>query len=130
MIANSPYQNYQQNAIMSASPEELTTMLYNRLIKDLKLALEAILNGNINNAHNLITHAQEIISHLINTLDTNYEVGKNLNIMYDYMYRRLVEANIKKDANIVIEVTGYAEEIRNTWVEAIKLVKSGVNAGG
>ena len=129
MIAKSPYQNYQQNAIMSASPEELTTMLYNRLLKDLKLTQEAIQNRDISVAHNSMTHAQEIISHLMNTLDTSYEVGQNLYSMYDYMNHRLVEANLKKDADILLEVTGYAEEIRNTWVEAVKQVKSGVPVG-
>ncbi len=115
---------------MSASPEELITMLYNRLLKDLKLTQEAMQKKNIPNAHNAITHAQEIISHLMSTVDTGYEVGQNLHSMYDYMNRRLVEANLKKDADILLEVMGYAEEIRNTWVEAVRQLKSGVPVGG
>lgn len=130
MIAKSPYQNYQQNAIMSAGPEELTTMLYNRLVKDLKLAQGAAEKKNIQLAHNSITHAQEIIVHLMNTLDTGFEVGQNLNLMYDYMNRRLLEANLKKDKEILREITGYAEEIRDVWVQAMKQVKTGVSVGG
>ncbi|GAB6180180.1 flagellar export chaperone FliS [Desulfotomaculum defluvii] len=129
MIAKDPYKNYQQNAIMSAGPEELTTMLYNRLVKDLKLAQGHITNKEIQLAHNCITHAQDILNHLLNTLDTSVEVGKNLEQMYDYMNRRLVEGNLKKDNLILQEVTGFAEEIRDTWVQAVKQVKTGVSLG-
>lgn len=126
MIAKDPYRNYQQNAIMSAGPEELTTMLYNRLVKDLKLAQENITRKDIQAAHNAITHGQEIINHLRNTLNTDLEIGKNLETMYEYMNRRLVEANIKKDTGILQEITGYAEGIRDAWVQAVKLAKQGV----
>ena len=126
MIAKDPYRNYQQNAIMSAGPEELTTMLYNRLVKDLKLSQENINRKDIQGAHNAISHAQEIVNHLMNTLNTDFEIGKNLEAMYDYMNRRLVEANMKKDTTILQEITGYAEEIRDTWVQAVKLSRQGV----
>ncbi|ABO50925.1 flagellar protein FliS [Desulforamulus reducens MI-1] len=129
MIAKNPYSNYQQNAIMSAGPEELTTMLYNRLVKDLKLAQGHIEQKEIQLAHNNITHAQDILDHLMNTLDTSVEVGKNLELMYDYMSRRLVEGNLKKDKEILQEVAGFAEEIRDTWVQAVKQVKTGVSVG-
>lgn len=126
VIAKDPYRSYQQNAIMSAGPEELTTMLYNRLVKDLKLAQENIGRKDIQGAHNSITHAQDILSHLMNTLNTDLEIGQNLEVMYDYMNRRMVEANAKKDVTILQEVTGYAEEIRDTWVQAVKLARQGV----
>ncbi|SHF37542.1 flagellar export chaperone FliS [Desulforamulus putei] len=129
MIAKDPYKSYQQNAILSAGPEELTTMLYNRLVKDLKLAQEAVDKKDIQSAHQAIIHAQDIIAHLMNTLDTRYEVGQNLNLMYDYMNRRLLEANLKKDKEILQEITGYAEEIRDTWVQAVKQVKTGASVG-
>ncbi|SHK30437.1 flagellar export chaperone FliS [Desulforamulus aeronauticus] len=127
MIAKDPYKNYQQNAIMCAGPEELTTMLYNRLVKDLKLAQAHTAQKEIQLSHNCITHAQDILNHLINTLDTSIEVGQNLEQMYDYMNRRLVEGNLKKDVEILQEVAGFAEEIRDTWVQAIKQAKLGAS---
>lgn len=129
MLAKNPYQNYQQNSIMSARPEELTTMLYNRLVKDLKLANEAITKNDSQMSHNAIIHAQEILNHLMITLDTSLEVGQNLNLMYDYMSRRLMEANMKKDSAMVNEVCGFAEEIRDTWVLALKQLRAGVAVG-
>ncbi|AQS59833.1 flagellar export chaperone FliS [Desulforamulus ferrireducens] len=126
MLAKDPYKNYQQNAILSAGPEELTTMLYNRLVKDLKLAQEQVTKKDYPAANGSICHAQDIISHLRNTLNIELEVGKNLEMMYEYMNRRLIEANVKKDIEILREITGYAEEIRDTWVQAVKLSRQGV----
>ena len=126
MIAKNPYQNYQHNAVSGARPEELTTMLYNRLLKDINFASAGIQNKDIQTAHNSIMHAQDIINHLMNTLDDSYDVSRGLNLLYEYMNRRLTEANIKKDTGILQEIGGMAEEIRDTWVRAVKLTRSDV----
>ena len=117
------YQNYQQNAVISATPEELVTMLYNRLIKDIKVAIMAVQKSNIEAANKAILHAQDILIHLMGTLNTQIEVGNSMMLMYDYMNRRLAEANIKKDREILQEIQSYAEEIKDTWVTAMKQVK-------
>ena len=117
------YQNYQQNAVISAGPEELVTMLYNRLIKDIKVAMIAVQKSNIEATNKAILHAQDILIHLMGALNTQIEVGNNLMLMYDYMNRRLAEANINKDMEILQEIQGYAEEIRDSWVTAMKQVK-------
>jgi flagellar protein FliS len=51
------------------------------------------------------------------------EMASGLMKLYDYMYRRLIEANIKKDAAIATEVLGFAEEIKETFEEAYRLTK-------
>lgn len=124
MINKSPYQNYQQNAILSAGPEELTTMLYSRLVKDLKQASDCIATGDIEAAHKSIVHAQDIIIHLMNTLNKDLEIGKNYDLLYEYMNHRLIEADLKKDVSILAEIRGFAEELRDAWVQAVKIVKS------
>ncbi|HPD00946.1 MAG TPA: flagellar protein FliS, partial [Acetivibrio sp.] len=55
--------------------------------------------------------------------DMQYEISEELFSLYEYMNRRLLEANIKKDKQILEEVTGYAEELRDTWAQAMKLAK-------
>jgi flagellar protein FliS len=55
----------------------------------------------------------------------NYEISKSFDSIYEYMYRRLVDANIRKDKAILEEVLGYAKELRDTWQEAMKLAKRG-----
>jgi flagellar protein FliS len=98
-------------------------MLYNGLVKFLMQAQDAFDIDSIEKANNSILRAQAIISEFQATLNKQYEVANNLELLYDYMYRRLVEANIKKDKSIVEEILGYAKELRDTWAQAMKIAK-------
>jgi flagellar protein FliS len=121
MAVNNPYQSYQANAVQTASPGELTLMLYNGCLKFIKLARKAIEEKNIEEKNTNLLKAQKIIQELMVTLNMDYEVAKNMMMMYDYIYRRLVEANIKADAAILDEVEEYVTEFRDTWKQVIQL---------
>ena len=118
------YENYQRDAIMTASPEKLTLMLYDGAIKFCNLALIGLENGNMEIAHTNIVKAQNIIVEFISTLDHKYPVAESFAIMYDYIYRRLVEANLEKNPEILKEALGFIREMRNTWEEAMNLAKN------
>lgn len=114
------YQQYQQSSIMTASPEELTLMLYNGAIKFINLAKIHIENKEIEKANNAIKRAQDIIMELNNTLDMKYEISNNLRSIYTFIMEKLLDANIKKDNKFLDEALPLIEEIRDTWKEAIK----------
>ncbi len=117
------YTKYQQNSVYTSSPQDLTLMLYNGLVKFLNLAIREIEEKSVEKANSNIIRSQEIIDEFICTLDMDYEVSKGLAAIYDYMNRQLIEANIKKDKQILEEVRGYAEELRDTWAAAMKVIK-------
>ena len=117
------YQQYKQNTVNTSTPQELTLMLYNGLVRFLKLACQGIEEADIEKANNNIIKSQNIILEFMSTLDMQYEISEELFSLYEYMNRRLLEANIKKDKQILEEVTGYAEELRDTWAQAMKLAK-------
>lgn len=116
--------SYANNAILTASPEELTLMLYNGAIKFCNKAIYAIEKGNIEDAHNFNIRVQDIIQEFQLTLKKEYEVSKGLELMYEYMLARLLEANMNKDASILEEVNSYLRELRDTWKEAMTLAKN------
>ena len=118
-----PYQQYQQNAVNTATPQELTLMLYNGLVRFLKTAHQGIEEKDIEKASNNLIKSQNIVIEFMCTLDMQYEVSHSLYAIYEYMSARLLEANIKKDKAIVEEVIGYAEELRDTWMQAMKAAK-------
>jgi flagellar protein FliS len=128
MFTNKGYNQYKENSVNTATPEELTLMLFNGLVKFLMQSQTAIEAKNIEKSNNGIIRAQAIVKEFQATLDMNYEVSENLDSIYDYMYRRLVEANVKKDSSIVAEVLGYAKDLRDTWAQAMKLAKHPVPA--
>jgi flagellar protein FliS len=125
-----PYQQYKENSILTASPEELVLMLYNGILRFTEEAKIAIGNKNFERANNSIIRAQDIVSELSATLNMEYDISKNLYSMYDYIMRRLIEANLKKDINILDEVKGLVKDLKEAWSEALNRVRSKVYAKG
>ncbi|MFI8491464.1 flagellar export chaperone FliS [Peribacillus butanolivorans] len=121
MAINNPYQSYQQNSVNTASPGELTLMLYNGCLKFIILGKKAIAEKNFQEKNTNLIKAQKIIQELMVTLKMDLAISKELMSLYDYLNRRLIEANIKSDLDILEEVEGFVMEFRDTWKEAIQL---------
>ncbi|MDT0162169.1 MULTISPECIES: flagellar export chaperone FliS [Bacillus] len=121
MATKNPYQSYQQNSVTTASPGELTLMLYNGCLKFIVQAKKAIADKNIEAKNTNIQKAQNIIRELMVTLNMDQEVSQNMMSLYDYMNRQLIEANLKSDAAILDEVEGLVTEFRDTWKEVIQV---------
>lgn len=128
MVHNNPYNQYKENSIYTASPEELTMMLYNGLVKFLMQAKSSLEEKDIQKSNNSIIRAQDVIAEFQSTLDMKYEISHNLYALYDYMQRQLVQANVKKDVEKLEEVLGFAKELRDTWAEAMKIAKQNPNS--
>lgn len=114
---------YKQNSVTTASPGELTLMLYNGCLKFLTKAKKAIEDKNIEERNNNIQRAQAIIYELMSTLNMDIEISKEMLPLYDYMTRRLTDANVKNDIAIIEEVEGLVTEFRDTWKEVIKITR-------
>ena len=112
---------YKSNSIQTASPAELTLMLYDGAIKFCNIALGAIEKKDIQKANTNIIKAQKIITEFRCTLDFKYPVAQDFERVYDYIYRRLVEANIHKDAEVLEDALKYIREMRDTWKEVMRL---------
>lgn len=121
MAVNNPYQSYQQNSVNTASPGELTLMLYNGCLKFINLAKQAIQTNDIQAKNTNIQKAQNIVQELMVTLNMDLEVSKNMMSLYDYMNRRLIDANIKNDTSILEEVEGLVTDFRDTWKQVIQV---------
>lgn len=130
MAAQSSAHNaYKQNSVTTASPGELTLMLYNGCLKFLTIAKKAMLDKNIEAKNTNLQKAQAIITELMVTLDMNVPISKEIQPLYDYMNRRLLEANIKNDSAIIDEVAGLVTEFRDTWKEVILLNRQQQHTG-
>ncbi len=122
-MANNAYSQYANNKILTASPAELTLMLYEGAIKFCNIAIMAIENGDIMKAHNNIMKVQRIIEEFQITLDFKYPVANDFNNVYTYLIKRLREANITKDKEILEEVNGHIRTMRDTWKEVMRLAR-------
>lgn len=125
MNTSNAYSAYRNNSINFASKEQLLLMLLDGAVKFSKISRQAIIDKDIQKAHDNITKTQDIFYELMVTLDVNQagEWGQQLMSIYNFIVRRLGEANIKKDTVIMDEIIPLIEDIRNTWNEAYKLSK-------
>lgn len=121
LATQNAYNAYQQNSITTASPGELTLMLYNGCIKFIHQAKKGIETNNIENRNLYVQKAQAILTELMSTLNMDVPVAKEMFNLYEYMHFRLTQANIKNDSGILDEVERLVTEFRDTWKEVIKI---------
>jgi len=115
---------YQGNKINTASPAELTLMLYEGAIKFCNLALMAIEEEDVMKAHTNIMKAERIVEEFRATLNHKYPVAEDFEQVYLIIYDRLVRANIKKDPELLNEAVGYLREMRDVWKQVMKVAKT------
>ncbi|MGN0167811.1 MAG: flagellar export chaperone FliS [Acetatifactor sp.] len=120
MALPNAYAQYNNSKILTASPAELTLMLYEGAIKFCNIAILAIEQKNIEKAHTNIIKTERIIDYFRQTLDMSYPVAEDFERVYSYLSRRLTEANIKKDKEILEEVNQHLHTMRDTWNEVMK----------
>ena len=116
-----PYEQYTRNKIMTASPAELTLLLYEGAIKFCNIAIMSIEQNDMDKAHANIMKTQRILEEFRNTLDRKYPVWEDFDRIYVYLLQRLFEANVSKDKEILEEVNTHLRSVRDTWKEVMKV---------
>lgn len=119
MSVQNAYNAYKQNSVTTASPGELTLMLYNGCLKFLHQSKTAIEKNQYELKNTYIQKAQAIISELMVTLNMDIEISKNMMALYEYMYHQLSVANMKLDIKIIEEVEVLVTEFRDTWKQVM-----------
>jgi flagellar protein FliS len=119
MNLTNPYEKYREQSVMAASPGQLTLMLYEGCLKFLKIAVTSIENKNIEEAHNNLIKAGDIISELMATLDTRYEIASHMMSLYIFILNEIKETNIRKDAEKLTVVIDLVKEFRDAWKQAL-----------
>lgn len=117
------YAQYNNSKIMTASPAELTLMLYEGAIKFCNIAIIAVEQKDIEKAHNNIIKTERIIDYFRQTLDMKYPVAQDFERVYTYLARRLLQANMKKDKEILEEVNQHLRDMRDTWKQVMEANK-------
>jgi len=122
MYNTSGVQSYQQigveSAVMNASPHQLIVMLFDGAHSALvraRLFLEA---GQMPEKGEALSKAINIIDNGLKAglnMDVDSELPGNLTALYDYMVRRLLQANLRNDVEAIVEVEGLLNNIADAW---------------
>lgn len=119
MAIPAAYAQYNNSKVLTASPAELTLMLYEGAIKFCNIAIMAIEKKEIEKSHINIVKVENIVNYLQSTLDMKYPVAQDFDRIYVYLQQRLMQANVKKDPEILREVCGHLRSVRDTWKEVM-----------
>ena len=115
---DNPSNEYLRNAVMTATPEQLQLMLYDGAIRFTKQGIEGIRAGKWEDAFNGFTRAQKIVLEMLNALnyDVNRELCERMAGLYNFIYRKLIEASVGRDPEPAGEALRVIEYQRQTWV--------------
>jgi len=122
-VKSNPYTKMSEDKIYSATKEELTLMLYEGALRFANQALVALDNNDFLKVNELLLRTQDIIREFQLTLKDEYEISKNFRALYDYIFRLLIDANVKKTKEPLEEARDFIREFRDMWKEAMKVAR-------
>jgi len=115
------YGAYKRVQTATSTPAGLISLLYDGLLTRLRRAQTAIVATDYEIANEQLNVAQAIVLELIASLDHSYgDIPRQLSALYEYMYQRLVRANIDKDVEPIREVEGHVMQIAEAWAVAAR----------
>ncbi|MCR5154593.1 MAG: flagellar export chaperone FliS [Lachnospiraceae bacterium] len=120
MAVNNAATYYQGTKVNTASPAELTLMLYEGAIKFCNIALLGFETGDTEKVNNNVIKVQKIITEFRATLDFKYPTAKDFDVVYEYIASLLVQANVKKDPEYLEKALEQIREMRDLWKEIMK----------
>ena len=120
MPATNPYARYQQTAVKTADRGDLLILTYEALLRWLGRADEAIDAGNVVDAHQALIAAQDLVVNLSSSVDLDQgPVGAHLVLLYDYIARELIKANVEKNKAIIASIRELLTPLLDAWRTAV-----------
>ena len=111
---------YRRQQILNAPPEQLTLLLYNGCLRFIDEGMTELEEKKYEASNVSLQKAQRIISEFRLTLNMEYEISHQLLPLYNYVYDRLVEGNMRSDTSKLNEAKEIISELRDAWVGAMK----------
>lgn len=124
MALPNAYAQYNNSRIMTASPAELTLLLYEGAIKFGNIAIVKMEQKDVEGAHKNIVKVEKIIDYLRETLDMKYAVAEDFERIYVYLSRRITDSMVSKDPKDMEEVVKHLRSVRDNWKEVMKKAKA------
>lgn len=121
MVNANPYQQYKAQSLSTMTAGELLITLYDEVIKRVKQGILALDEKNFEMGQNSIYKAQDIVRYLTTTLNDQYAVSQELTQLYNFFHAQLVEANVRRDVEVLRSILPMLEELRDTWKQADKM---------
>ena len=123
MAQRNPYATYANNKVASATPAELTLMLYEGAIKFCNLAKIDLEKNEYGDSIGHIQRARDIIVELQSTLDFKYPVARDFDNIYRYIFELMAKVNRDHDMEVLEELLKELRELRDIWKQIMRTAK-------
>ena len=124
VLTTNPYEQYRQQGVMTASPGELIVMLYDGCIRQMKIAILTLTDGNDDAANTALLKCQAIVQELSRSLDRRYEISVELFRIYDYVEEVLFNTFQTRNAEDLRPLVEIMQELHDAWVEASRSTRA------
>lgn len=118
------YDQYKSQSIQTLTPGERIVVLYEQVILNIKMAVSDIEGNRICEAHNRIIKTQNIFLYLLDSLDFDFPISKDLMALYEHLYHSLVKANTDKDVDLLHRIEAISIQMKETWEKANDIVRT------
>ena len=118
------YQAYKQQSVMTMTQGEMLNTLYDGLLKALYAAKGGLETRDYTVANRELIRAQKILNYLKTTLNHQYEIANNLEMLYNFFLQQIVQANVPKSSEHMDDVIEMVTQLRDAFVQADKNVRS------
>ncbi len=124
-MAANPYQQYKTQSVMTMTQGEMLLKLYEEVLKQLRFGVKYIdVEPNISKRNTSLQKAQKIINHLRMTLNFDYEISNNLNALYEFFLKCIIEANLKNKSKPLTDIIPLVQDLYEAYTEAEKQLKT------
>ncbi|AWP25431.1 flagellar export chaperone FliS [Paenibacillus sp. Cedars] len=127
-MQNAAQQQYLKVQVETASPGELTLILYREMVKLLQIAKQFYSQNQIEGMNAALHKVRAILNELIVTLNMNYDISKNLYQLYEFYSRHIAEFMIERNEKMLDETLEFAQGMAETWKQAVLSLKKGGNS--
>jgi flagellar protein FliS len=130
MQAQSRFNDYKYASIQTMTPGELIILLYEEAGISVNRAVFEIGRKNPAGAHHDIVKAENIVAYLMESLDMRYPISEQLMKTYEAIHRQLIDANVRKDPELLKRVCRMLSELKDAWQQAELSLRTRQAMGG
>ncbi len=122
-LQSNPYQKYKQQSVMTMTQAEMMIMLYDEVVKQLNVAILTLDKKDFTTVNNSLQKSQRIVNYLRHTLNHDYELAGGLEAIYEYFNYKIIQANVRKNKEPLVEIIPMLKELKETFATANQAVR-------
>lgn len=123
-----PYSAYKKQSVTTMTPMEIVVKLYSETERQLNRAIMFIEQKKLEDANNALNKSLDLVGALRSVLDLNLPIGQNLESLYAYFEKQIINANMKKDTEIIKELLPMVAELKDAFTQVSAMSKEEIAA--